>query len=66
LEPVRRGGRPGQNPPIKLDVDATDAARKILHARLQIPAQPGKLTLLYPNGCRATTRPLAPSPTWLG
>ena len=35
--------------PIKLDVDATDAPRNLLHARLQIPAAPGKLTLLYPK-----------------
>ena len=56
------GAAPGQNPPIKLDVDATDAARKILHARLQIPAQPGKLTLLYPKwlpGDHAPTGPIA-------
>src|ERR1017187_5085490 len=56
------GAAPGQNPPIKLDVDATDAARKILHARLQIPAQPGKLTLLYPKwlpGDHASTGPIA-------
>jgi predicted metalloprotease with PDZ domain len=38
-----------QSTPIKLDVDATDAPRKILHARLQIPASPGPLTLLYPK-----------------
>jgi predicted metalloprotease with PDZ domain len=35
--------------PIKLDVDATDAVRHVLHARLHIPTQPGKLTLLYPK-----------------
>ena len=39
----------GQQPPIKLDVDATDATRKILHAHLQFPVQPGPLTLLYPK-----------------
>ncbi len=38
-----------QNAPISLNVDATDAPRKILHARLQIPAPPGPLTLLYPK-----------------
>src|SRR5438093_6733561 len=36
----------GQGPQVKLDVDATDAQRKILHAHLRIPAQSGKLTLL--------------------
>jgi predicted metalloprotease with PDZ domain len=35
--------------PIMLIVDATDAPRGILHARLQIPASPGKLTLYYPK-----------------
>jgi len=55
------GAALGQNAPIKLDVDATDAARKVLHARLQMPAQPGKLTLLYPKwlpGDHAPTGPI--------
>jgi predicted metalloprotease with PDZ domain len=39
----------GQAAPIKLEVDASDSPRKILHARLQFPAQPGRLTLLYPK-----------------
>src|ERR1035441_2231798 len=30
------GAATGQTPPIKLDVDATDVARKVLHAHLQI------------------------------
>jgi predicted metalloprotease with PDZ domain len=34
---------------IQLDVDASDAPKQILHARLHIPAQPGKLTLYYPK-----------------
>jgi predicted metalloprotease with PDZ domain len=38
-----------QTGPIKLDVDATDAPRNILHAQLHIPAAPGKLTLFYPK-----------------
>lgn len=36
-------------PPITLAVDASDATRKILHARETIPVQPGPLTLLYPK-----------------
>jgi len=36
-------------PPIRLAVDATQAPQKILHARMQIPAQPGPLTLVYPK-----------------
>ena len=38
-----------QNTPVTLNVDATDAPRKILHAKLRIPAQPGSLTLAYPK-----------------
>ncbi len=49
------------NPAVKLDVDATDAARKILHARMQISAHPGPLTLVYPKwvpGDHAPTGPI--------
>ena len=56
------GAAPGQNPLVKLDVDATDAARKVLHARLQIPARPGPLTLVYPKwlpGDHAPTGPIS-------
>jgi len=38
-----------QPEPVRLEVDATDAPRKTLHARMHISAQPGKLTLLYPK-----------------
>jgi predicted metalloprotease with PDZ domain len=51
----------GPKPAIKLDVDATDVARKVLRARLQIPAQPGLLTLVYPKwlpGYHAPTGPI--------
>src|SRR5580765_1662950 len=40
---------PVQSAPIKIEVDATDASRYILHTQLHIPAQPGPLTLLYPK-----------------
>ncbi len=36
-------------PHVTLTVDATDAPRKIFHAQLQIPAEPGTLTLYYPK-----------------
>jgi predicted metalloprotease with PDZ domain len=49
-----------QDAPIKLDVDATDAPRKVLHARLRIPAQPGKLTLLYPKWIPGEHAPTGP------
>ena len=47
--------------PITVQVDARDAAGKILHAHLSIPAQPGPLTLYYPKwipGEHAPTGPL--------
>ncbi|MEO8277276.1 MAG: M61 family peptidase [Thermoanaerobaculia bacterium] len=35
--------------PLKLSVDARDAARKILHLRLETEAKAGEFTLLYPK-----------------
>lgn len=35
--------------PIRLSVDASHAPQKILHAHMQIPVQPGPLTLYYPE-----------------
>jgi predicted metalloprotease with PDZ domain len=45
----RAAARAAGGAPIVLQVDATEAPRKIFHARLTIPAQPGPLTLLYPK-----------------
>ncbi len=43
------GGRRAAAPaPIELALDATDAPRRVLHARLSIPVAPGPLTLYYP------------------
>ena len=50
----------GQQPPIKLDVDATDATRKILRAHLQFPVQPGPLSLLYPKWIPGEHEPSGP------
>ena len=36
-------------PTISVAVDASEAPRKIFHARLRIPASPGTLTLFYPK-----------------
>jgi predicted metalloprotease with PDZ domain len=47
-------------PPARLDVDATDAPRKILHARLVVPAKPGKLTLVYPKWIPGEHGPTGP------
>jgi predicted metalloprotease with PDZ domain len=35
--------------PIKLSVDATQAPQKILHTHMEIPVQPGPVTLFYPE-----------------
>ena len=51
---------PGQDRLIKLEVDATDAPRRILHTRLQIPVQPGKLTLVYPKWLPGDHSPTGP------
>ncbi|MHB1795171.1 MAG: M61 family metallopeptidase [Acidobacteriaceae bacterium] len=39
--------QPSSATPITITVDATDAPRKMLHADLAIPVQPGDLTLVY-------------------
>src|ERR1039457_7188413 len=46
--------------PVKLDVDATDAPRGLLHARLHIPASPGPLTLFYPKWIPGEHMPSGP------
>ncbi len=46
--------------PIKLEVDATDAPRNLLHTRLHIPASPGKLTLYYPKWIPGEQSPSGP------
>ncbi len=46
--------------PILLSVDATEAPRRILHARLHIPAAPGTLTLLYPKWIPGEHGPTGP------
>jgi predicted metalloprotease with PDZ domain len=42
-------GWAASGPSISLSVDATEAPRKMFHARLRIPANPGTLTLYYPK-----------------
>ncbi|MEP6801809.1 MAG: PDZ domain-containing protein [Acidobacteriota bacterium] len=48
--------------PIRLEVDAREAPRKLFHSRMTIPASPGPLTLLYPKwlpGEHGPTGPIA-------
>jgi predicted metalloprotease with PDZ domain len=46
--------------PIQVTVDVTDAPRRILHATLTIPAQPGPLTLVYPKWIPGEHGPTGP------
>jgi predicted metalloprotease with PDZ domain len=46
--------------PIQVIVDVTDAPRKILHAQLSIPVQPGPLTLVYPKWIPGEHGPTGP------
>src|SRR5258707_7070383 len=47
-------------PTIALSVDASEAPRKIFHAQLRIPAQPGTLTLYYPKWIPGEHGPTGP------
>src|SRR5271155_792162 len=46
--------------PIALHVDLSDAPRRLLHARLEIPVSPGPLTLEYPRWVPGDPRPTGP------
>ena len=45
---------------IRIEVDASDAARNIFHTRLTIPAQAGPFTLVYPKWIPGNHRPSGP------
>ena len=49
-----------QNRAVTVEVDAREAPRKIFHARLSIPAQPGPMTLLYPKWIPGEHGPTGP------
>jgi len=53
-------GAAGSAPHINLFVDASDAPRKIFHARMSIPAKPGTLTLYYPKWIPGEHGPTGP------
>jgi predicted metalloprotease with PDZ domain len=46
--------------PISISVDATDAPRRVLHAKLHYPARPGAMTLYYPKWMPADHSPDGP------
>jgi predicted metalloprotease with PDZ domain len=45
---------------VRLHVDLTDAPRNIYHARLQIPAHPGEMSLVFPEWIPGNHRPSGP------
>ncbi len=45
---------------VKLDVDAREAPRKIIHARMEIPVSPGAVTLCYPKWLPGEHGPTGP------
>jgi predicted metalloprotease with PDZ domain len=49
-----------KEPPLQLEVDAGEAARKLFHARLVIPAAPGGMTLYYPKWVPGEHGPTGP------
>ena len=48
------------SPHVSISVDASDAPRKIFHARMTIPAKPGSLTLYYPKWIPGDHGPTGP------
>jgi predicted metalloprotease with PDZ domain len=48
------------NRPIEPSLDATEAPRRLLHARLVVPAAPGPLTLHYPKWIPGEHQPSGP------
>ncbi len=59
LEPPKTPAK-GSPPTITLAVDASEAPRKIFHARLTMPAGPGPLTLYYPRWIPGEHGPTGP------
>src|SRR5271165_3023264 len=45
---------------VTVDVDATEAPRKIFHSRMSIPATPGTLTVFYPEWIPGEHGPTGP------
>ncbi|HUB02957.1 MAG TPA: hypothetical protein VL983_09735 [Terriglobales bacterium] len=58
--PKTKSSAPKPAPHITLSVDATEAPRKIFHARLTIPATPGTLTVYYPKWIPGEHGPTGP------
>lgn len=52
--------------PIRITLDITDAPRKILHAEMFIPVQPGPLTLMFPEWIPGEHGPTGPIDNFTG
>src|SRR5262249_20770260 len=63
---VARTGAAVAAPTLTLAVDASEAPRGLLHARLTVPAQPGRLTLSYPEWLPGEHRPTGPILDFVG
>ena len=53
-------GALAQSVTIRLDVDATEAPRHVLHARLTLPVKPGPTTIVYPKWIPGEHGPTGP------
>jgi predicted metalloprotease with PDZ domain len=63
LSPAAQKAKPASKPApptVLVSVDATDAPRKIFHAKLTIPASPGTLTVYYPKWIPGEHGPTGP------
>jgi hypothetical protein len=56
----------GAEPTLRLDVDARDLPRRLLHSRMDIPCRPGKLALWYPKWIPGTHGASGPVETVAG
>ncbi len=55
-----RGAVAGEGPTLKLEVDARDLPRRLMHSRIEVPCRAGKLALWYPKWVPGTHGPYGP------
>jgi predicted metalloprotease with PDZ domain len=48
------------DPPVVVEVDLSDVARRVVHAKVTLPAVPGAMTLNYPKWIPGTHSPIGP------
>jgi predicted metalloprotease with PDZ domain len=49
-----------QSPQVRLNVDASEATRRLIHATMQFPVKPGPMSLLYPKWIPGEHGPTGP------